>query len=189
MSQFTINTDFRIRHLILINASVRPGRVSMAVAGFTFIHMLCSLWVEGMGSADIARVNPRFVTYQWHTPKQKPEPQVPYRWNGETYFSRCEETLRQCAESAASSESLAVGTFHSVLSSCGRSGSPESRRSPHIPLLPRPLVVCRTKTEHFKKNPSNIPQALQRVATFIRPIVSINKSKKMHYFTYLESLK
>lgn len=72
MSQFTINTDFRIRHLILINASVRPGRVSMAVAGFTFMHMLCSLWVEGMGSADISRVNPRFVTYQWHTPKQKP---------------------------------------------------------------------------------------------------------------------
>ena len=51
MSQFTIHTDFRIRHLILINASIRRGRVSMAVAGFTFMHMPCSLWVEGMGSA------------------------------------------------------------------------------------------------------------------------------------------
>ena len=162
MSQFTINTDFRIRHLILINASIRPGRVSMTVAGFTLCTCCVVYGLRGWALQTFLEWTPD-LSHTNDTPQSKnlSEPQVPYRWNGEAYFSRCEETLRQCAESAASSESLAVGTFHSVLSSCGRSGSPESRRSPHVPLLPRPLVVCRTKTEHFKKNPSNIPQALQ----------------------------
>lgn len=156
----------------------------MAVAGFIFMHMPCSLCVEEMGSAvktflewtpDLSQTNDT----PWS--KNLSEPQVPYRWNGETYFSRHEEILIQCTESAASSEALAVGTFHNVLSGCGRSGSPKRRRSPRIPLLPRPSVVCRTKTEHFKKNPlkrSTGPSKLLWMATFIRPIVSINKSKK-----------
>lgn len=131
---------------------------------YFFKHMPCSLCVEGMDSAvktflewtpDLSHTN----DMPWS--KNISEPQVPYRWNGEGDISRREETLRQCAESAASSEALAVGMFHSILSGCGRSGSPERRGSPRIPPLPRPLVVCRTKAEHFKKNPSNVPQALQ----------------------------
>ena len=179
MSQFTINTDFRIRHLILINASVRPGRVSMAVAGFTFMHMLCSLWVEGMGSADISRVNPRFVTYQWHTPKQKPlwaPGSLSMKW-GDILLKVWRNIKTVCRE-------------HGQLRAAVDGLAALRAEGPHTYHCSQGLWSCvGRKQSTLKRTPQTFHRPFKGWPPSSGPLSVLIKVKKMHYFTYLESLK